>query len=193
MIASIAARALFAAHYSTQLMIVYNTFTQLDTLLSGVLLALLLGSNRDRVGLRRWLQWLQWPLYGAIGWLMSRPNLGHGSLSHRTWDPVWFWICGIGVVLVVVWGRGWLQAVLSYSRVVWLGKISYGLYMYHEFALLEYKRLFSRLDFFPNKQELLAVATFALTVALAATSYYGYERWFLLKKRSWTRVASRPV
>ncbi len=38
--------------------------------------------------------------------------------------------------MVAVWGRGWLRAVLSYSRLVWLGKISYGLYMYHEIALL---------------------------------------------------------
>jgi peptidoglycan/LPS O-acetylase OafA/YrhL len=95
--------------------------------------------------------------------------------------------------MVAVWGGGWLRAVLSYSRLVWLGKISYGLYMYHEFALEEYTRWSFRLDWFPNKEELLAIAAFALTVALAAGSYYGYERRFLLLKRSWTRVPSRPV
>ena len=47
-------------------MIVFNTFAQFDTLLSGVLLALVMGWDRDRPVLTRWLRWLQWPLYVAI-------------------------------------------------------------------------------------------------------------------------------
>ena len=51
----------------------------------------------------------------------------------------------------------------------------------------------SRLGWFPNKEEILAIATLALTIGLAAASYYGYERRFLELKRAWTRVPSRPV
>jgi peptidoglycan/LPS O-acetylase OafA/YrhL len=190
---SIAARWWCAHRYSSQLMIVYNTFTQFDTLLSGVFLALVLGWDRDRPALTRWLRWLQWPLYLAIGWVMTRPHLGHGTPWHRTWDFVWVWLWGLGVVIVAIWGQGWLRAALSYSRLVWLGKISYGLYMYHEVALWTRERLHSRLPWFANQDELLAIATLALTIGLAAASYYGYERRFLQLKRSWTRVPSRPV
>jgi len=182
-----------ANRYGSQLMIVFNTFAQFDTLLSGVLLALVLGWDRNRPGLTRWLRWLQWPLYIVIGWGMTQPHLGHGTPWHRTWDFVWVWLCGIGIVLVAVWGRGWLQAALSYCRLVWLGKISYGLYMYHEIAIWTRDRIFSRIPWFPNREELFAIATLALTIALAAASYYGYERRFLVKKRAWTRVPSRPV
>jgi len=76
---------------------------------------------------------------------------------------------------------------------VWLGKISYGLYMYHEIAIWARDRIFSRMPWFPNREELFAIATLTLTIALAAVSYYGYERRFLVKKRAWTRVPSRPV
>jgi peptidoglycan/LPS O-acetylase OafA/YrhL len=190
---SIAVRWWCAHRYASQLMIVYNTFTQFDTLLSGVLLALLLGWSRDRPGLTRWLRWLQWPLYLAIGWVLSRPHLGHGTPWHRTWDFVWVWLCGLGVVVVAIWGQGWLRAALSYSRMVWLGKISYGLYMYHEFALWTRDRLYNGLPWFANKDEILAITTLALTIALAAASYYGYERRFLQLKQTWTRVLSRPV
>ncbi len=69
--------------------IVFNTFAQFDTLLSGVLLALLVGWDRDRPSLTQWLRWLQWPLYGVIAWGMSRPDLGRGSVWHRTWDYIW--------------------------------------------------------------------------------------------------------
>jgi peptidoglycan/LPS O-acetylase OafA/YrhL len=190
---SIALRWVCARRYGSQLMIVFNTFTQFDTLLSGVLLALCLGWDRDRPRLTRWLRWLQWPLYLFIGWLMSRPHLGHGTTWHRTWDFVWVWLCGLGVVIVAVWGQGWLRAILSYSRLVWLGKISYGLYMYHEIVLWARERIFNLLPWFPNKDELIAIASLALVIALAAASYYWYERRFLDLKRRWTRVPSRPV
>ena len=85
--------------------------------------------------------------------------------------------------MVAVWGKGWLRAVLSNPRLVWLGKISYGLYMYHELALWARERYLDRLPWFPNKTELLSIAALALTIAIAAASYYGYERRFLQLKR----------
>jgi peptidoglycan/LPS O-acetylase OafA/YrhL len=190
---SIALRGACALRSSWQPLIVFNTFAQFDTLLSGVLLALVLRWDRNRPSLTRYLRWLQWPLYVGIGWVMTRPHLGHGTPWHRTWDFVWVWLCGLVVVMIAIWGQGWLRAALSYSRVVWLGKISYGLYMYHEIALWLRERYYWQLPWFANKDELLAIATMALTVALAASSYYGYERRFLELKRAWTRVPSRPV
>ncbi len=192
-VVSIAIRAVCVSYFSTHLMVVFNTFAQLDTLLSGVMLALVLGWDRNRPKLARWLRWLQWPLYALDRLGMSQGAMGQGSHWRQTWDFVWVWLCGLGVVVVAVWGNGWLRAALSYSRVVWLGKISYGLYMYHEIVLTEYRHYFFRMDWFPNKEELLSIATLAVTIALAAGSYYGFERRFLLLKRRWTRVASRPV
>lgn len=192
-VGAIAVRGWLALHSGSQLLIVFNTFAQFDTLLSGVLLAMVLGWDRDRPLLTRSLRWLQWPLYLAFGWIMTWPHLGHGTPAHRTFDFVWVWLCGVGIVMVAVWGKGWLRAALSYSRLVWLGKISYGLYMYHEVALWARERLMLRLGWFPNKEELLSIGALALTIGLAAASYYGYERQFLRLKRAWTRVPSRPV
>lgn len=190
---AIAVRGWYAHRWASQLLIVFNTFAQFDTLLSGVLLAMVLGWDRERPALTRCLRWLQWPLYLAFGWIMTWPHLGHGTPGHRTFDFVWVWLCGVGIVMVAVWGEGWLRAALSYSRLVWLGKISYGLYMYHEVALWARDRLMGRLGWFPNKEELLSIGALALTIGLAAASYYGYERQFLRLKRAWTRVPSRPV
>jgi peptidoglycan/LPS O-acetylase OafA/YrhL len=193
LIGSIAVRFACASYSGSQLLIVFNTFAQFDTLLSGVLLALVLGWDRNRPILTRWVRWLEWPLYGATIWLITRPHLGEGTIWHRTMDYVWVWMCGVGIVVTAVWGKGWLRAALSYSRIVWLGKISYGLYMYHEIALWMRSRIFYAVPWFANKDELFAVAALALTIGLAAASYYGYERRFLVLKRAWTRVPSRPV
>jgi len=192
-VASIVLRWLCARRSESQLLIVFNTFAQFDTLLSGVLLAMVLGWDRNRPHLTAWLRWLQWPLYLVFSLVLSQPLLGHGTTWHRTWDFVWVWLCGLGIVIVAVWGHGWLRTALSYSRLVWLGKISYGLYMYHEIALWARERLYPLLPWFPNKDELLAIATLALTIGLAAASYYLFERRFLVLKRAWTRVPSRPV
>jgi peptidoglycan/LPS O-acetylase OafA/YrhL len=184
----------FCAHVSdAQTLIVFNTLAQFDTILSGVLLALVLGWDRDRPRLTAWLRWLQWPLYGVIAWGMTLPELGRGTAIHRTWDFVGVWLCGLGIIMVAVWGRGWLRAVLSYSRIVWLGKISYGLYMYHEIVFWARKLIYLNLPWFANRDELLSIAALALTIAIAAASYYGFERRFLRLKGKWTRVSSRPV
>jgi peptidoglycan/LPS O-acetylase OafA/YrhL len=193
LVGSIAVRAWNASRTGSQLAIVYNTFAQFDTLCSGVLLALSMGWNRDRPILARWLRYLQWPVYAATVWLFSQPKLWQESIWHRTWDYVWVWMCGVALVMVAIWGQGWLRAALSYSRIVWLGKISYGLYMYHEIAIWVRARVMYKLPWFANKDELFAIGTFALVVAMAALSYYAYERRFLVWKRAWTRVPSRPV
>jgi peptidoglycan/LPS O-acetylase OafA/YrhL len=193
LIVPIAVRYGCACYSGYQLLIVFNTFAQFDALMSGVLLALVLGWERDRPVLTRWVRWLQWPLYAVTIWLLSQPRLGELTIWHRTWDYVWIWMCGVGIVVVAVWGKGWLRAVLSYSRLVWLGKISYGLYMYHEIAIWMRARIYGSTPWFANKEELLSIVALALTIGLAAASYYAYERRFLVLKRAWTRVPSRPV
>lgn len=193
MAGSITYRGYCARQYDSQLMIVYNTFAQFDTLLAGVLLALVLRPGRERPRLSRALAVLQWPLYAACAWVISRARLGHGDPFHRTWDFVWVWLCGVGIVLVAVEGRGWLAAVLAHPRLVWLGKISYGLYMYHEIALWVRGRLEPFVPWVPNKDAFVSIACLALVIAMAAKSYRHYESGFLERKRAWTRVPSRPV
>jgi peptidoglycan/LPS O-acetylase OafA/YrhL len=193
MAGAIATRWVCAVRSDAQPLIVFNTIAQFDTLLSGVLLALVMGWDRDRPRLTAWLRWLQWPLYLVIAWGMTLPQLGRGSAIHRTWDFAAVWLCGVGIIMVAVWGKGWLRAVLSYSRIVWLGKISYGLYMYHEIVFWARKWVYLELRWFANRDELLSIAALALTIALAAASYYGFERRFLRLKGKWTRVPSRPV
>jgi peptidoglycan/LPS O-acetylase OafA/YrhL len=190
---SVAVRGALARAEVNQLWIQYNTFAQFDTLLSGVLLALLLGTEPRASGAGRWLAWLQWPLYAAAVWVFSRSNLGHGEAWRRTWDFVAIWLAGAGVVAVAVTVPGGLRAALAYPRLVWLGRISYGLYMYHEIAFWLRDRVSNWLGWFPNREILLSIFGFALTVGLAAASYSWFERPFLRLKRGWTRVPSRPV
>jgi peptidoglycan/LPS O-acetylase OafA/YrhL len=193
MAAGIGARYWYATTNASGLLFQYSTLTHLDTLLGGVLLAIVLFHFPPGRLVRAFLTAFEWPVVLVTVWLFCQPGLAHGTVVHKVWDFVSIWFCSVGLVLVAVAGHGLIAKILGYSRLVWLGKISYGLYMYHEIALWLGKRVFERLGWFPNNEIIQTIATFALTVGLAAISYYSYERPFLRLKRVWTRVPSRPV
>ncbi len=75
--------------------------------------------------------------------------------------------------------------VLSQRPLVFLGRISYGLYVFHAAALYVTERLFHDV---PRR----AGFGLALTVALATLSYYALELPFLRLKERFTHVRSRP-
>ncbi|MFO0953641.1 MAG: acyltransferase [Isosphaeraceae bacterium] len=190
--ASVGWRGMLAGRKVNQLAIQYNTFAQFDTLASGVLLALCLGSDPRTSRAGRWVRWLRWPGYLFAVWVFRRNELGHGDAWNRTWDFVLIWAAGLVLVADAVTVDGWLRDLLSQPRLVWLGKISYGLYMYHEvmFWLRDFFRRW--MGWFPFEGMLLPLGTLALTIAVSAISYNHFESRFLRLKRGWTRVPSRP-
>ncbi len=191
--ASILGRYLMARANVNVLLFQYGTITQLDTLLSGVLLALILHRFPPGDPAARWTGWLQWPVWIGAGWVMTRRDLAHGTVAERTWGFVGLWLVGAGIVAVIVVRHGWPSRLLSHRWFVWLGRVSYGLYMYHEITLWLGRKIADALGWFPNKEILTTAGCLALTIGTAGLSYYAIERPFLRWKRSWTRVPSRPV
>jgi peptidoglycan/LPS O-acetylase OafA/YrhL len=193
MVCAIGNRYWLATHGASPLLFQYSTLTQLDTLLAGVLLGLMFCGRTPGSTYRRVMMFLQWPLLAFIVWVFIRPNLAHVTVAQQTWDFVLLWLACAALILVAISPKGWLNRILSYSRIVWLGKISYGLYMYHEIAFWIARRIFGALGWFPNDEIIQTIATFAITVTMAGVSYHYFERPFLKLKYAWTRVPSRPV
>jgi peptidoglycan/LPS O-acetylase OafA/YrhL len=75
--------------------------------------------------------------------------------------------------------------LLSQRPLVFLGRVSYGLYVFHAAALYVSERLFEDV---PRR----AAVGLALTVGVAAVSYYVLEMPFLRLKERFTHVRSRP-
>lgn len=187
-------RGWLAAGGASSLAIQFNTLAQVDTLFSGVLLALLLGpSPESRPNARRAARIGQWLAPVALGWLICRPDLGREIPARWVWDYAAFWLASAFLIATAVLHDGWLRASLADPRLVMLGRISYGLYMYHEIAFAMRAPLSSMAGWFPNNTATFAVLTLAMTIGLAATSYRWFERPFLSLKVAWTRVASRPI
>ncbi len=183
---AVGVRAWVASRGLGRLAIAYNTLAHLDTMLSGVALAILFDrfppGPRAAGAAKVW----GWVVLAASVWIMTRGELGHETFARKTWDYLVVWATGLGVVTYPMLRPGLSRRVLTFGPVVWLGRISYGLYMYHEVALV----------IFRSGTALTtagSVAALGTTIALASASYYGFERYFLRLKRSWTRVPSRPV
>jgi peptidoglycan/LPS O-acetylase OafA/YrhL len=83
-------------------------------------------------------------------------------------------------------------ALMRNPALIYLGKISYGLYVYHMFAMWTAERIFGPPHGFARFSVYLG-ASLAITMALSALSYRFLESPFLRLKSRFTYVGSRPV
>lgn len=161
-------------------------------------------------------------VFGALaGWLSLHPMrarfsgpgalaIGLGLLIAATyapanaagsWHALWFFPAigaGFSLVLLHVALDEWpvWRWVLGNPVLAWLGKIFYGLYVYHRLgtalAIDAYKRFLTGVTASDGAAWVLVLLlALALTLIFSAVSYYAFERWFLVLKARYTRVASR--
>lgn len=92
------------------------------------------------------------------------------------------------------WAGGWPRRLLSLGWLKWLGLVSYGIFLWHAPLMLEINDHGAQ-GWLPGSGFLsLALATFAITIPIAAFSYYVVERPALrLKDRRRARPAAAPA
>jgi peptidoglycan/LPS O-acetylase OafA/YrhL len=172
-----------------------STVAHLDPIILGIVGAVIWHRHRERV--------LQLRLFGAdlllaIGlfWLvMASPPVA--TTRHYAWQIL---AAGISALLLIgaVLRHRPLADVFGWRPFVWLGRISYGLYMFHILGRQVYQFYIAPylpLDILQGPFRWLTDFSLVLllTVVLAAVSYYGYERYFLRLKERFTVVRSRPA
>jgi peptidoglycan/LPS O-acetylase OafA/YrhL len=189
----------------------YNTFTRLDPIALGILLALFAdrktfdhkGHEGTQKGNRR-----QGSLGSSVPSVVRRLGLaiaGAATLvgcatfngwtnpeSPETWRlAVTHPLIALGSVAILM---AFVGAEHSWSRnpvLIYLGKISYGLYVVHVLGLFLAQRFLHPASLLGVMTQ--AVAGLAITVVLAAASYRWLETPFLKLKERFAHVQSRPV
>ena len=191
LLANLARIALLAAHASGAA-IEYNTFARLDPIALGILVACLLGdrsprfSPRMRFGLIS-AALLTLALIGAYGRLNAPQSYAPliGTLVGRPLVAL-----ASGAILLAFIGASGPARILTSRGLVYLGKISYGLYVYHMTGVLIAEHILRN----PNGgHKGAALLGFLLTVAFSAISYRWFESPFLRLKDRFAVVRSRPV
>lgn len=167
----------------------YTTFTRLDPIAWGILLALFSHklpqlSRVARIALLCGGAAVCAVEYGLVV-LLNPPKVSNWKLAMS--HPVT--ALGSTVVLLAVLGSQ--NSFLRQGWLLYLGKISYGLYVIHEFAHFCAKMI--RPASTPLQVAEQSVIGLALTILIAAASYRWLESPFLRMKERFTHVQSRPV
>jgi peptidoglycan/LPS O-acetylase OafA/YrhL len=180
LLAPLCRMGLYASGYTN--FVTYNLWpvSNLDTLGLGSLIALLIRRDEWSVLWERYLKYgllAGIPIYLAIrfgGWpaegaLQLVPMLQQTALA-----------LGLGwIVVTASYGfEGAVGTMLEWQPIVYLGKISYGLYVFHNFApdvLRNIETVFN-LSFSLRSGALGFLLSFCLTVAVSAASWHFYER-----------------
>ncbi|WP_088287752.1 acyltransferase [Kineosporia sp. A_224] len=137
----------------------------------GCLLAVVLTRVRVPALLGSALLWLALPATAAVVLLCGRPT-----------TPLWVAV-GAAVVLSVVVVAALVSApratvgrVLSLAPLVWLGRVSYGVYLYHWVVIRLVYRHLTPYDGLPYATALKQATVVAVTLAVAGLSYHLLER-----------------
>jgi peptidoglycan/LPS O-acetylase OafA/YrhL len=166
-----------------------NTLCRLDPIAAGILVAALLRGEMPAISLERRIGML---FLGIIPLALVASNWKIHEPEKLYWVPTLagFPIVAMSCTLIML---SFLGTSLQMPRVlIYLGKISYGLYVYHALGnvlsnmLIPVHTAFIQLALRPP-------AAFAITLGLASVSYAVLESPFLKLKKRFSHVHSRPV
>jgi peptidoglycan/LPS O-acetylase OafA/YrhL len=191
-LANLARIALVAAHASGAA-IEYNTFARIDPIALGILVACVLGDRSPRLSPSVRLGLILAALFtlaliGAYAHLNAPRSLAPvmGTLVGRPLVAL-----ASGVMLVAFIGATGPARILTSRGLVYLGKISYGLYVYHMAGVLIAEHILRNNATGGHRGA--ALLGFLLAIAFSAISYRWFESPFLRLKDRFAIIRSRPV
>jgi peptidoglycan/LPS O-acetylase OafA/YrhL len=172
----------------------YNSFVRLDGIALGILVAYVLNGKAPTLSLisRAALAGFSlslWLIVAASTQLNAAREVAPvlGTLFGR---PV-VAVGAVGLLIAVIGAPAAGARVLENALLTYLGRISYGLYVYHMAGLL-IARHFVRTNY-PKGYAIYILSGFTLTVIFSIISYRWLESPFLRIKERFAVVRSRPV
>ena len=184
LLAAIATRIALAAANIEHPAVWCNTIARLDSIASGAILAVALGGRAPRI--KSAIRVVSGGVALAMFLLVAKYLRQDGPTSVITYTATA--LASVALLFSVLQSEVRLLRLPAFSWLLYLGRISYGLYVFHLLALALIPRFFIGyldipLGFVPR-----VLLSFVLTVLLAAVSYAWLEQPFLRLKKRFTRI-----
>lgn len=114
--------------------------------------------------------------------------------GHNQFIPIYL-IAGLSssLVLIAVLNTGIWQDLFSHQVLVFLGKRSYGLYLFHLLGNGVAAFLIKNLSFLPSGSLASFCYSLSFTITASILSYKIIERPFLIRKKKYEFIGTRPV
>jgi peptidoglycan/LPS O-acetylase OafA/YrhL len=167
-----------------------STLTRLDPLAAGILLAVFLREKKITL--------LTGGFHKLAVILLSITTLAvlstYFSVESNIYYALLIYPAAALASVMIIWAASSTNSDFSkFSVLIYLGKISYGLYIFHLAGLAIARNLLG--STLKNNSSAVSVALlgFVLTCILGMTSYHLLEKPFLKLKKKFTYVPSRPV
>lgn len=148
----------------------YEIFFRFDTRATGLLMGALLAALLHEQP--AWFTALRARLSHGIWFVLAVPLLmeqGWDDMNALAWGMTVVEVATMVVLMAVLHRRGPAYELLSAPALVWVGKLSYGIYLWH-YPIVRYLRA-------DLPWPATVVLSFVLSTALAALSYWTVERW----------------
>lgn len=184
----------------------YNSFVQFECFAAGILLCLFLRGRLPRIEAWQRIALLFLCLccwfYACYGLHTRFENAGHQNPG--TWHLIFgYTLATLGCVLLLVAFLGVTPKLLP-RWAIYLGRISFGLYVFHEFAMyltdhfvIQYIATYKYLSIIRSLEGPIYVLnmglTLVLTILIAAFSYRYFETPFLKMKKRHSVIQSQPI
>ena len=184
-----ASRIYLGMHHAGESDVWCNTFVQLDPIAIGIIMAVLLRGEIPRFSRAARVALLAG---GATGLALGAMYFGIKN------DPLTTARIVLGYPSVAIGGALLLLSVLRNRKsasnriLVYLGRISYGLYVFHVLGLLISDRIVSDQTASLLRYSFRVSVALAATILMAAISFRWLETPFLSLKQRFTHVLSRP-
>jgi peptidoglycan/LPS O-acetylase OafA/YrhL len=157
----------------------YFTFARIDELAMGALLAILEIKNKliDKNANKFLLISVIFAI-PTIVLLVIFTDMDNTIIQIIKYNLLAFTFLGLVGYIISLRETSWIKRVLRTKPMVFLGKISYGLYIYHPLCIATVWNIFSKMNL-----AILFVIAVGFTVLVASASYFLFELNFLKLKR----------
>lgn len=195
LIAAIAVyRAVFFAQNGFSMRIYIGSDTRFDSLLVGCLVGLLLSSDLfpAKVWFANLMKIIALGATVAFFYMFLMIKYDDSFLYYGGFTGIAFFV-GAVIVSLQISPPKVLKFILEWSVLVWVGRLSYGIYLWHKLVYLILDSLLPMISIrFYTMQRIVAPFTFKLvcSLAVAAISYYALEKPFLNLKKHFVVVSS---